>query len=78
MYSWVVHFLSYFISISERDIGTQRQEAEGGGKVKSFYLFIYKRKHSEQKKLVCKACGESFRWVKQRRRHLSNNKCPAQ
>ena len=24
MYSWVVHFLNYFISISERDVGTQR------------------------------------------------------
>ena len=41
MYSWIVHFLNYFISISERDIGTERQEAEGCGKVKSFYLFIY-------------------------------------
>ena len=27
MYSWVVHFLNYFISISEGDIGTERQEA---------------------------------------------------
>ena len=33
MYSWVVHFLNYFISISERDIETERQEEEGGGKV---------------------------------------------
>ena len=24
MYSWVVHFLNYFVSISERDVGTQR------------------------------------------------------
>ena len=41
MYSWVVHFLSYFISISERDIGTERQEAGGVGKLKVFiYLFI--------------------------------------
>ena len=30
MYSLVDHFLNYFISISERDIGTERQE-EGGG-----------------------------------------------
>ena len=39
MYSQVVHFLNYFVSISERDIGTERQEVEGAGKVKSFYLF---------------------------------------
>ena len=44
MYSWVVlvHFLNYFISISERDIGTERQQAEGVGKLNVFiYLFIY-------------------------------------
>ena len=33
MYSWVVHFLNYFISISERDIGTEMQEVDKGGKV---------------------------------------------
>ena len=33
MYSWVVHFLNYFISISERDIGTEMQEVEEGWKV---------------------------------------------
>ena len=43
MYSWVVHFLNYFISISERDVGTERQEAERVGKLKFFfckYLYI--------------------------------------
>ena len=29
MYSWVVHSLNYFISISERDIETERPEVEG-------------------------------------------------
>ena len=43
MYLWVVHFLNYFISISERDVGTERQEVEWGGKVKGFYLFICKQ-----------------------------------
>ena len=33
MYSWVVHFLNYFISISERDVGTEMQEVEEGGEV---------------------------------------------
>ena len=34
MYSWVVHFLNYFIfSISERDVETERREEEGDGKV---------------------------------------------
>ena len=40
MYSWVVHFLNYFISISERDVGTERQEVDGGGKVKVFFVNI--------------------------------------
>ena len=30
MYSWVVQFLNYFISISERDVETGKPEAEGG------------------------------------------------
>ena len=39
MYSWVVHFLNYFISISERDIGTEMQVVEEGGKVQvKFFL----------------------------------------
>ena len=29
MYSWVIHFLNYFISISERDVGTEMQGGEG-------------------------------------------------
>ena len=33
MYSWVVHFLNYFISISERDVETERWEEEGMGKL---------------------------------------------
>ena len=42
MYSWVVHFVNYFISISERDVGTERQEAQGGGKVKVFFCkYLY-------------------------------------
>ena len=40
MYSWVVHFLNYFISISERDIGTERREEEGVGKL--FFVNICK------------------------------------
>ena len=46
MHSWVVHFLNYFISISERDIGTEMQEVEEGGKVevkvKGFFVNICK------------------------------------
>ena len=30
MYSWVVHFLNYFVSISERDIEPEKAEGEGG------------------------------------------------
>ena len=30
MYSWVIQFLNYFISISERDIETEKPEVEGG------------------------------------------------
>ena len=33
MYSWVVHFLNYFISISERDVETERREEKGMGKL---------------------------------------------
>ena len=41
MYSWVVHFLNYFVSVSERDIGIERQEMDRGAKVKKFiYLFL--------------------------------------
>ena len=40
MYSWVVHFLNYFISISERDIGTEIQEREEGGKVQVKVFFL--------------------------------------
>ena len=29
MYSWVVHFLNYLISISERDVERERPEVEG-------------------------------------------------
>ena len=29
MYSWVVQFLNYFISISERDVETGKPEVEG-------------------------------------------------
>ena len=42
MYSWVVDFLNYFISISERDVGTEVRSG-GGGIVKKFfckYLYI--------------------------------------
>ena len=35
MYSWVVQFLNYFISISERDVETQKPEVEAG------QIFIY-------------------------------------
>ena len=42
MYSWVVHFLNYFVSISERDVGTERQQVEGVGNLKVFLnLFIF-------------------------------------
>ena len=41
MYSWVVHFLNYFISISERDIGTEMQEVEEGGKVQVQVKFFF-------------------------------------
>ena len=42
MYSWVVHFLIYFVYNSERDVRTERQEVEGMGKLKVFiYFFIY-------------------------------------
>ena len=37
MYSWVVHFLNYFISISERDVEPEKAEGEGIG----FKVFIY-------------------------------------
>ena len=40
MYSWVDYFLNYFISISERH-RNRKMRGGGGGKVKSFYLFIY-------------------------------------
>ena len=29
MYSWVVHFLNYFISISERDVEPEKAEGRG-------------------------------------------------
>ena len=38
MYSWVVHFLNYFISISERDV---EPEKGGGIAVKVFFFFFY-------------------------------------
>ena len=34
MYSCVVHFLNYFVFISERNIRTERREVEGVGKLK--------------------------------------------
>ena len=34
----IVHFLNYFISISERDIGTERQEEVGVGKLKLVFF----------------------------------------
>ena len=37
MYSWVVHFLNYFISISERDIEPEKAGEEGI----AVKLFIY-------------------------------------
>ena len=40
MYSWIVQFLNYFISISERDVETGKPEAEGEIVVKSFCFFI--------------------------------------
>ena len=42
MYSWVVHFVNYFISISERDTGIERREVEGVGELKVFiHLFFF-------------------------------------
>ena len=41
MYSWVVDFLNYFISISERDIGIERREVAGDGIVKKFFFCKY-------------------------------------
>ena len=39
-------------------------------------LCAHKRKHSDVKSFNCKICGQAFTWVKQRRCHLKNNKCP--
>ena len=41
MYLWVVHFWNYFISISERDIETERPEVEVEIVVKVFIYFFY-------------------------------------
>ena len=38
MYWWVVQFLNYFISISEKDVETGKQDMEEIAA--SFYLFI--------------------------------------
>ena len=38
----------------------------------------HKRKHENKKRFVCKGCGQSFTWVEQQKRHITNNKCPGQ
>ena len=40
MYSWVVQFLNYFISISERDIIPESHRQRGDSSQSFYYLFF--------------------------------------
>ena len=41
-------------------------------------LRAHKRRHSDELPFKCAFCGQGFKWIQQRSRHVKSGKCPEQ